>query len=265
MPDAPGTSFRWPLPVRGGPYDRPPPDLLAGLGAVSAATACAILHHMGITRTAMTGPTAMRPGQRVVGAAVTLQFMPQREDIASGAEQEYIERHTALWQVLETIQEGDVLTVQAYGSAETGCLGEMLIRHFRNRGGAGIVVDGRIRDSPKMAEIGVPIWCTGTTPHYSSQTELFPWGYDVPLACARVLVLPGDIIVADDDGAVVVPASVADQVIAKAGEQEAWETFSRDRIAAGGDISHYYPLTPEARREFQQWQRTGRGDGQTQP
>jgi regulator of RNase E activity RraA len=263
MPEVPGTPFRWPLPVRGGPYDRPAPDLLAGLKTVSTATACAILHHMGITRTAILGPTALQPGQRLVGPAVTLQFMPQREDIASGVEQEYIERHTALWEVLNTIQEGDVLTIQAYGSAQTGCLGEMLIRHFRNQGGAGIVIDGRIRDSPKVHQMGVPIWSTGTTPHYSSQTELFPWGYDVPLACGRVLVLPGDIIIADDDGAVVVPASVADEVIAQARDHEAWEAFSRERIAAGGSLSQYYPLTAETRREFDQWQRTGRGLGRS--
>ncbi len=92
--------------------------------------------------------------------------------------------------MLETVQEGDVLVVQAYGSSFTGCFGDMLVRYFKRRGGAGIVVDGRIRDAARVRELGVPIWCTGTTPHYASQTDLFPWAYDVPVAAGGVLTSP---------------------------------------------------------------------------
>ena len=77
--------------------------------------------------------------------------MPQREDIADGQTQEYIERSTALWAVLDEVQPGDVLVVQAYGSHTTGCFGDMLVRYFKLRGGAGIVVDGRIRDVPRVS------------------------------------------------------------------------------------------------------------------
>jgi len=257
MSQSPNGSFRWPLPVTGAPYERPSADVLEALSSVSAATACAILHHLGVRRTAMLGPAPLRPGQRVVGSALTLQFMPQREDIASGVDQEHIERHTALWAALNAVRDGDVLAVQAYASAESGCLGEMLVQHFRNRGGAGIVVDGRIRDTGKVRASGVPIWATGSTPCFSSQTELFPWGYEVPIACGAVLVLPGDIVIADDDGAVVVPASLAWEVARQAGDHEEWEAFSRERIAAGGSLDRYYPLTAEARLEFDQWKQQG--------
>src|SRR5262249_10830425 len=156
-------------------------------------------------RTFIAGPRPLLPGRKVAGRVLTLQFMPQREDVASGLGQEYIERHTALWAVLETVQPGDILVVQAYGSTYTGCFGDMLVRYFKRKGGAGIVVDGCIRDAPRVLKLGVPIWSTGVTPHYASQAELFPWAYDVPIACGGALVLPGDLMVADDDGAVVVP------------------------------------------------------------
>ncbi|MET7994553.1 ribonuclease activity regulator RraA [Amycolatopsis sp. NPDC005232] len=243
----------WELPVRGadpGPAD---PALVRGLEAVSSATACAKLHQQGIRRTFVEGPRPLTTGHKVAGRAVTLQFMPQREDVASGVAQEYVERSTALWAVLEEIQPGDVLVVQAYGSAFTGCFGDMLVRYFKRKGGAGIVVDGRIRDSPRVEQLGVPIWCTGTTPHYASQAELFPWAYHVPVACGGVLVLPGDLVVADDDGAVVVPKLKAPHVMEAARDHEEWERFSRSRLEEGARLSDYYPLTPDSRAEFEAW------------
>jgi regulator of RNase E activity RraA len=243
----------WPLPVRGPDFERSDPALAEAMAPISSATACAQLHKLGITRTFIEGPRTLLPGSRIVGSSVTLQFMPQREDIASGVAQEYVERTTALWAVLETIQPGDVLVIQAYGSAYTGCLGDMLVRYFKRRGGAGIVVDGRIRDAPRVRELGVPIWCTGTTPHYASQSELFPWAYDVPVAVGGALCLPGDLVVADDDGAVVVPRRMATQVVAQAGDHEQWETFSRKRIDEGAVLSDYYPLTSDSRAEYEAW------------
>ena len=247
----------WPLPVRGGAFDRADPDVVERMNIVSAATACAKLNGMGIGRTAVQGPMPFTPGSRVVGSAVTLQFMPQRGDIASGVEQEYIERHTALWEVLETVQEGDVLVVQAYGSSFTGCFGDILVRYFKRRGGAGIVVDGRIRDAGRVREIGVPIWCTGTTPHYASQTDLFPWAYDVPVAVGGVLALPGDVVVADDDGAVIVPQRKALELVQSAEDHENWEVFSRMRLEEGARLSDYYPLTPDSRAEYEAWRDAG--------
>lgn len=243
----------WRLPIRGPEFERADPALAAAMTPVSTATACAQLHQLGITRTYISGPAPLVSGQRVVGPGVTLQFMPQREDVASGVSQEYVERTTALWAVLETIQPGDVLVIQAYGSAYTGCLGDMLVRYFKRRGGAGIVVDGRIRDAPRVRALGVPIWCTGTTPHYASQSELFPWAYDVPVAVGGVLCMPGDLVVADDDGAVVVPRGRAADVAARAGDHEQWEVFSRERIDEGARLSDYYPLTSDSRAEYEAW------------
>ena len=102
------------LPISGPPFERPEPALLEQLQIVGSATASAILHKMGVRQTFIEGPLPRKPGAKVVGPAVTLQFMPQREDIASGMGQEHIEKVSALWAVFETVQPGDVGTPAAW-------------------------------------------------------------------------------------------------------------------------------------------------------
>lgn len=241
------------LPVRGGDFERATAETIERLQQVSSATACAKLHGLGITRSFVEGPRPLAPGQRVVGSALTLQFMPQREDFASGLGQEYVERHTALWAAMESVQPGDVLVIQAYGSRFSGCIGDILARYFKRKGGAGIIVDGRIRDAGRIRELGIPVWSTGVTPHYASQSELFPWAYDVPVAVGGALCMPGDLVVADDDGPVVVPQSMAGEVADSAKDHEEWEVFSRQRLDEGALLSDYYPLTPDTREEYESW------------
>jgi len=178
------------LPIRGQPFPRPDPEVIRQLHVVSSATASAMLHKMGLRQTFIQGPESRLPGTKIVGPALTLQFMPQREDIMSGLAQEHAEKYSALWAVLEEVQAGDVLVVQAYGDPYTGCFGEMLVTYCKGRGGAGIVVDGCVRDWPRVQQIGLPVWTRGFTPNYASQASLVPWAYNVPIACSRVLVLP---------------------------------------------------------------------------
>lgn len=249
----PPTSVR--LPIEGPPYQRPDPQLIDDLQIVSSATASAMLHKMGIRQTFIQGPLPRTPGRKVIGSAVTLQFMPQREDVASGQSQENIEKRTALWAVFAGVQPGDVLCIQAFGDMYTGCLGEMLATFFKNQGGIGIVVDGCVRDWPRIQEIDVALWTKGFTPNFASQSHLFPWAYNVPIACGGVLILPGDIIIADDDGAVLVPQQMAPIVAQKTREHEDWEVFSRMKLTEGGSLYKYYPLSEEGQREYEAWKR----------
>ena len=204
------------LPIAGPPFSRPDPAVIRALHGVSSATASALMHRMGVRQTFIAGALPRQPGAKVVGPVVTLQFMPKREDVMAGialnVPEEQLEKATALWAVFETVEPGDVLAVQAFGDLQTGCMGEMLITYFKGRGGAGIVVDGCIRDWPRVQEIGTPLWTAGFTPNYASQGPFLPWAYNVPVALNRVLAIPGDIMIADDDGAVVVPAAMAEMV-----------------------------------------------------
>jgi regulator of RNase E activity RraA len=241
------------LPIVGAPYERPGADKLAALEAVSSATASAVLHQMGIRQTFIEGPVARKPGSRAVGVALNLQFMPQREDVMSGVAQEEVEKYSALWAVLETVQQNDVLMIQAYGDPYTGCIGEMLSEYVHLQGGVGIVIDGSVRDWTRVQHLEIPVWSRGATPNYASQASLIPWAYNVPLAMSRVLVLPGDIVIADDDGVVAVPQRLADAVIEVTREKEGKEDFIRERLAAGGALRRYYPLSAEAKPEFEAW------------
>lgn len=243
------------LPIDGGPFQRPDPALIEQLYAVSTATASAMMHRMGVRQTFIHGPLPRTPGKKLVGPAVTLQFMPQREDIASGLRQEEGEKRSALWSVFTTVQPGDILAVQAFGDMHTGCLGEMLATYFKGRGGIGIVVDGCVRDWPNIQQIDVGLWSKGFTPNYASQGDFYPWAYNVPIACSRVLVLPGDVIIADDDGAVVVPQRMIPMVLEHTTAHEEWEVFSRIKLEEGGDLYKYYPLNDEGWAEYEEWRR----------
>lgn len=241
------------LPIDGGPVVRPDPALLEDLHQVSSATASAILHKMGLRNSFMSGIPTQKPGSKVVGPAVTLAFMPQREDIASGLGQEQTEKRSALWAVFETVEPGDVLCIQAFGEPNTGCVGEMLTTYFGGRGGAGLVVDGCIRDWPQIRKLDVPVWTRGFTPNYASQSRLFPFAFNVPVAMSQVTVLPGDVIIADDDGAVMVPKQMIMDVLNHTLHHEEWEVFSRMKLREGGDLSVYYPLSEKGWLEYEAW------------
>jgi regulator of RNase E activity RraA len=116
-----------------------------------------------------------------------------------------------------------------------------------------VVIDGCIRDYPKVQGLGLGLWLRGVTPNFHTQTSIFPFAVNVPVACGGVLVLPGDLIIADDDGAVVVPATLAPTLLEAASAHEEWEEFSRLRLAEGGDLRTYYPLSEAARPEYEVW------------
>jgi len=101
----------------------------------------------------------------------------------------------------------------------------------------------------------VGLWTTGLTPNFHAQTDIMPFAVNVPISCGGTLVFPGDIVVADDDGAIVVPVKLAQEVIALGGEHHDWEEFSKQRLELGGEMRRYYPLTEEARPEYEEWRR----------
>jgi regulator of RNase E activity RraA len=233
---------------------RPPRDVIAGLKEIGSATASGELSRLGIRDPHLRGIRSWTPGTSVVGPALTLQFMPKREDVYRVDEyadpEKQLHRH-----VLYHTQPGDIVVVDARGHLGSGVFGEMMLTYFMGRGGVGAVIDGCIRDYPRAKDLGIGLWLKGTTPNFHTQTDIFPFAVNVPIAVADTLVLPGDIIVADDDGAVVVPASLAPELVRKAGEHHEWEEFSRLRLSEGGDLRKYYPLSDAARAEYEAWRK----------
>jgi regulator of RNase E activity RraA len=237
---------------------RPSRELIEGLAGISSATAAGELHRLGIRDPQIRGPVAWTPGKAVVGPALTLQFMPKREDLYR--EDEYADPEKQLHRhALYHTQPGDIVVVDARGHMGSGVFGEMMLTFFRGRGGIAAIVDGCIRDSPHAKQLGLGLWLRGVTPNYHTQTDIFPFAVNVPIACGDRLVMPGDIIIADDDGAVVVPIALAPELHAKASEHAEWEDFSRMKLGEGGDLRKYYPLNEEAWAEYEAWRKTRAG------
>ncbi len=231
---------------------RPPAHLVAALGRIGAATASSTLARLGIRNAHITGPVSFTPGQAIAGPALTLQFMPKREDIYG--EGEYLDPEKQLHRhVLYHARPGDIVVVDARGDLTSGVFGEMMLTYFKGRGGLGVVIDGCIRDFPQAKTLGLGLWVRGVTPNFHTQTNIFPYAVNVPIAMNNCFVVPGDIIVADDDGAVVVPVALATEVIEQADIHHEWEDFSRLRLSEGGDLRRYYPLSDAARPEYEAW------------
>ena len=231
---------------------RPPAQLSANLAGIGSATCSATLSRMGIRNAHITGPVSWTPGRVMAGPALTLQFMPKREDVYGN--DEYVEPEKQLHRhVLYHAEKGDVVVVDARADMTAGVFGEMMLTYFAGRGGVGLVIDGCIRDFPEARKLDLGLWMRGTTPNFHTQTGIFPYAVNVPIACGGVLVMPGDIIVADDDGAAVVPVAMAEALLEKASTHHEWEEFSRIRLSEGGDLRRYYPLSDAARPEYEAW------------
>jgi regulator of RNase E activity RraA len=234
---------------------RPPQALIEGLTGIGSATAAGELARLGIRDPHIQGPVARTPGKSVVGPALTLQFMPKRED--QYAVDEYADPEKQLHRhALYHTQPGDIIVVDARGDMHSGVFGDMMMTFFQGQGGIGAIVDGCIRDFPKVSEdLEIGLWLKGTTPNFHTQTNIVPFAVNVPIACGDTLVMPGDIIVADDDGATVVPVSLAPELVEKAQTHAEWEVFSRMKLSQGGHLRKYYPLSEEGRAEYELWKK----------
>lgn len=233
---------------------RPSRHLVEGLHALGAATVAGTLGHMGIRNPHMQGPVAASPGRAIAGPALTLQFMPKREDLYG--EGEYADPERQLHRhVLYHVQEGDIVVVDARADMTSGVFGDMMSTYFKGRGGAGMVIDGCLRDQPNLKKLDLALWIRGWTPNFHTQTGLMPFAVNVPVACGGVTVLPGDIIVADDDGAVCVPVALAAKVIEQANVHHEWEAFSREMLMQGKPLQRYYPLHADAWPEYEAWKK----------
>ncbi len=233
---------------------RPDSATIEALRNIGTATASAELHRLGLRNTHIEGVSSWTPGKSIVGPALTLQFMPLREDKYEDVEYANVEaqlhRHT-----LYHAQLGDVVVVDARGKMDSGIFGEMMMTYLKGRGGLGVIIDGCLRDWPNIQEVDIGCWIKGVTPNYHTQRSIFPYAVNVPIACGNCFVDPGDIIIAADDGAVVVPIGFADKLIERARKHVEWEEFARLRLSQGGDLRRYYPLREgtEAWAEYEAW------------
>ena len=236
---------------------RPDPALCEALQRIGTATAAGELFNLGVTRPHMAGLTSWKKGKAIAGPALTLQCMPKRQDLTDS--KEYGERGMFHHFAMYPTQPGDIIVVDGRAEMEGGIFGEMMMTFFARHGGAGVVIDGCLRDWPDMDDLDVGVWMRGVTPNHGMQNNLMFWGVNVPISCANVLVIPGDIIVADGDGAICVPVKLAPEVIQRANAKKDWEEFTRMKLREGEHLKKYYPLSAEAKVEYEAWRKAAGG------
>ena len=232
--------------------ERPPQELMSSLTTIGSATASGELYRLGISDPQILGPVPMIPGKTVVGPALTLQFMPKREDQYSV--DEYVDPEKQLHRhVLYHTQPGDVVVVDARSNMSSGVFGEMMLTYFKGRGGSGVIVDGCIRDFPYAANLGLGLWLRGVTPNFHTQTNIFPFAVNQPIACGGTLVMPGDIIVADDDGVVVLPQKISSQVLDIAKKRIEIEEVVKNELQVNPTSpGKYYPFNDKTLELYNQ-------------
>jgi regulator of RNase E activity RraA len=223
-------------------------SIRTALEGVSTATLTTVLLKRGLRNVWMRGPMPLGAGAatRVVGPAFTLRFVPAREDLATPASWvSPISTRAAI----EAMPEGCIAVVGAHGVRDAGIFGDILCARMRHRSVAALVTDGAVRDLAGVEATGLPVWCDGiAAPPSVAGLTFVGWGE--PIGCGGVAVFPDDTVVADRDGAVVIPAAMRDAVVAEAVEQEAMEAWIMTEVDRGVPLPGLYPMNEETRARY---------------
>ena len=231
--------------------------ILAGLREVCTATLAALLRKRGLNGLTLDGLRSTRPRARMAGYARTVRYLPLREDLSAA----YGGGMNAQKRAIEEIRPGEVLVIEARGDPTAGTIGDILGLRAQVRGAAGIVTDGAIRDSVALAGLEIPVYHAAVHPAVLGRRHV-PWETGVTVACAGVTVQPGDILVGDADGVVVLPPPIAAEVLADAREQERQEEFIASRVALGDPLDGLHPLSDTRRPDYEAWLTQQPGDAQ---
>jgi 2-keto-4-pentenoate hydratase/2-oxohepta-3-ene-1,7-dioic acid hydratase in catechol pathway/regulator of RNase E activity RraA len=221
---------------------------MAALRSVSTATLSVALARRGISNPFIEGLRPTRPDLRLAGYAYTLRYVPLREDVRDADSGEL----NAQKRAIESIGPDEVLVIDARREPGAGTIGDILAARALARGATGIVTDGGLRDSAAIAALDIPTYYQAAHPAVLGRLH-FPLESNVPIACGGALVMPGDLIVGDGDGVLVVPAALAEQVAREAVAQESREAWALERVRAGESVRGVFPLSEARRGEFEAW------------
>jgi len=220
----------------------------AALSRVTTATITTVLLKKGLRNVWMRGTRPLVHGQpRIVGPAFTLRFVPAREDLATPASwANPISTRAAI----EAMPAGCVAVVDARGVTDAGIFGDILCARMRKRGVAALVTDGAVRDVAGVRATGLPVWCAGVAAPPSVAGLTFV-GWGEPVGCGGVAVFPEDVVVVDEDGAVLIPASHLADVIGEALEQERLENWIMDEVGRDAALPGLYPPNAENQARYE--------------
>ncbi len=232
-----------------------PAAITQALAGVTTATLTTVLLKKGLRNCWIRHARPLRSGQpRVVGRAFTLRFVPMREDLATPASWgNPISTRAAI----EAMPEGCVAVVDAMGVTDAGIFGDILCARMARRGVAALLTDGVVRDQAGVLSTGLPVWCQGTAAPASVAGLTFV-GWQEPVGCGGVAVFPNDVIVIDDDGAVLIPQALLSAVVDAAVEQERLEGWIMGEVQSGTPLPGLYPPNAENQARYEAWAKTQR-------
>lgn len=222
------------------------PELREKLERTPAAGLSQQLRKRGLNNVTIDGVRALTPGAKIVGTAKTLRFVPSREDLFASHGGGY----NAQKRAFDSVDKGEVIVIEARGEAGSGTLGDILAIRAHAQGAAGIVTDGGVRDAAAVASVGIPVFSNGAHPAVLGRKHV-PWDVDVTIGCGGTTVQPGDIIVGDADGVIVIPPALAEEVADAALAQEEEDAWIADQVAAGHPVDGLFPMNAEWRARYE--------------
>ena len=218
------------------------------LSKVTTATLTTLLLKRGLRNVWLRGTRPLRPGQpRLVGRAFTLRFVPAREDLATP---ESWSSPVSTRAAIEDMPAGCIAVADAMGVQDAGIFGDILCARMARRGVAALVTDGAVRDVAGVQATGLPVWCRGVAAPPSVAGLTFV-AWQQPIGCGGVAVFPGDVVVVDDDGAVLIPAALLDEMLVQAPEQEQLEAWIMGQVEQGVALPGLYPPNAENKARYQ--------------
>lgn len=222
-------------------------ELREKLTNIPTATLSQMLRQRGLNNVHIDGLTPQPGAGKIVGTAKTLRFVPNREDLFKSHGGGY----NAQKRAFDSVKEGEVIVIEARGVVETGTLGDVLAIRARHNKAAGIITDGGVRDYDEVAEIGVPVYCQGPHPAVLGRRHV-PWDYDITIACGGATVQPGDVIVADSDGILVIPPYIVEEVVEAAIAKETEDAWVAKKVAEGGTVGELFPMNAKWRKLYEE-------------
>ncbi|MFO1158837.1 MAG: ribonuclease activity regulator RraA [Reyranellaceae bacterium] len=230
-------------------------DTIKNFMYASTATVSMQMLKRGFRNSAINGVRPVNPAAaRMVGPAFTLRYIPGREDLDQPPKPS--DPPSAQREAIEGTPAGHVLVIGTESNTAAGTLGDILALRLKVRGVAGVLSDGAMRDTPVIGKMDFPVYCTAAAAP-PSMTRLHPVETETPVGICGVPVYPGDVIVADEDGAIVVPRHLADEVARDSFEQERLEKFVAIRISQGIPIAGTYPPNDETKALYEAWIKAG--------
>jgi len=230
-------------------------DAKEALSHITTATLTTVLLKKGMRNVWLRGAKPLRAGQkRVVGPAFTLRFVPAREDLATP---ESWSSPISTRAAIEAMPPDCIAVVDAMGITDAGIFGDILCQRMKVRGVAALVTDGVVRDVAGVLSTTLPVWCAGAAAPPSVAGLTFV-NWQQPIGCGGVAIFPDDTIVADEDGAVVIPQVLLSEVIQTAAEQEKLEAWIVGEVEGGAPLTGLYPPNAENRARYEAFRSGGR-------